>query len=115
MAARQAPKIMMMAPRTLTKPLRGGGYPVTRRLLFSWAPRYCSCQYGVGERYMLTAILLTKHRICHELWRLPRILFQQLDAERQSRNYRYHWHDFERRHVPVHAFPLRAFHKKMGM
>ena len=53
-------------------------------------------------------------RFRHDIWRLPRILFQQLDAARKSTRHRYNRHNLQRRHVPLHAVPIRALHPKMG-
>ena len=59
-------------------------------------------------------VLIHKHRLCHELWRLPAILLRQLDIPRQPQLHRYHRNHVQRRHVPLDAFPIRPLHQAMG-
>ena len=53
-------------------------------------------------------------RFRHDLRRLSRILFQQLDAKRKPLRHRYHRYDLQRRHVPLNAVPLRTLHPPLG-
>lgn len=54
------------------------------------------------------------HRLCHELWCLSRVLYQQLDIERKPRCHWYCRDNLQWSHVPVDAIPLRSLHETMG-
>ena len=53
-------------------------------------------------------------RLRHVLRRLSRILFHRLDLGRKSQRHGSNRNDPKRRHVPLHAFPLRAVYQAMG-
>ena len=81
------------------KLIRGNGNQARRRLVFSSARRYYSCQSGVHSVLYHDCNSTHTCRLRYELRRFSRILSDQLGFARRPRSYWYHWHNFQWRHV----------------